>query len=129
MHSVTMKIIARKLTRMVKATMEDTLSYVRLQAFLSGPLDIMNGLRKTVSLGFIFLYIVLQKVITDSHIQIGGQNFTWSIQLIGHAANVSYTTRTRIELVEGFCSLGIAAKGTGLRINQTTRNIWGPGVA
>jgi len=39
-------IIAGKLTRMVKATLEDTWSYVRVPTFVSGPLDVMNGLRK-----------------------------------------------------------------------------------
>jgi hypothetical protein len=78
----------------------------------------MNGLRKTVSPTCLFLYIVSQKVIKDSHIQTSGQIFTKSIHLIGHAADAAFIARARKEREEGFCSLGDAAKGIGLRINQ-----------
>jgi hypothetical protein len=112
-------IIPRKLTRMVKGTMEDTLSYVRVQTFPSDPLDGMNGLRKAVVLACPFPHIVSRKVIKDSHIQTSGQIFTKSIQLIGHAGDVAFIARTRRDLVEGVFSLGDAAEGTGLGVNQT----------
>jgi len=47
-----------------------------MQNFLSGPLDIMNGLRKAVAQACPILYIVSQKVIKDSHIEASGQIFT-----------------------------------------------------
>lgn len=98
-------IIAGKLTRMVKATLEDTWSYVRVPTFISGPLDIMNGLRKAVSLACLFRYIVSQKVIKDSHIQTIGPIFTKSTQLI--AAVLAFTARTSgRNLLPGRCSWG-----------------------
>ena len=58
-------------------------------------------------------------MIKDSHILASGQSFTKSIDLTGHAVDVAFIARRRGELVEGICSLGDAAKGNGLRINQT----------
>jgi transcriptional accessory protein Tex/SPT6 len=70
-------------------------------------------------MGAPYIYNISRLRVKDSHIQISGQIFTKSIWLIGHAADVAFITRTRRELVEGFCSLEDVTEGTGLRINQT----------
>jgi len=99
-------IIAGKLTRMVKATLEDTWSYVRVPTFVSGPLDVMNGLRKQL-LELVSFSIQFHRrwLKIHTHTQASGLIFTKSIQLIGHAADVAFTARTsgRI-LLSGRCS-------------------------
>ena len=69
-----------------------------MQPFLSDPLDIINGIGKSVPLAYLFLYIISQRVNKDSHIQTSGQTFTRQIQLIGYAVGATFIARKRREL-------------------------------
>jgi hypothetical protein len=57
--------IPGKLTTMVRATMENTSSSIRVQTSLSVPLDVTNGLGQGDALACLLFNMVLQKATTD----------------------------------------------------------------
>jgi sorting nexin-29 len=110
--------ISRKLTRMVRATMEKTSSSIRAHTSLSDPLLVTNGLRQGDALACLLFNIVLQKATKDTRIQTSGHIFVKSMQIMAYADDVVLIARTRRDLVEGFRSLESAAMRIGLRIRQ-----------
>jgi hypothetical protein len=82
--------IPGKLTRMVRTTMENTSSSIRVQTSLSDPLDVTNGLK----LACLLFNIVLQKATKDSRIQTSGHIIVKSMQIIAYADAVILTSRT-----------------------------------
>jgi sorting nexin-29 len=113
--------IPGKLTRTVRATMENTSSSIRVQTPLSDPSDVTNGLRQGDALACLLFNVVLQKATNDSRIQTSGHIFVKSLQIIAYVDDVVLIARTQRDLVEGFRSLESAAMRIGLRIKQS---IW-----
>jgi sorting nexin-29 len=109
--------VSEKLTRMVRATMENTSSSIRLQNS-SDPQDVTNGLKQGDALACLLFNIALQKAIIDSRIQASRHIFAKSVQIISYADDVVLIARTRKDLVEGFRSLECAAVRIGLNINE-----------
>jgi sorting nexin-29 len=96
--------VSENLPRMVRATMENTSSSIRLQNSFSDPLDVTNGLRQGDALACLLFNTALQKAITDSCIQSSGHIFAKSVQIVAYANNVVLITRTGEDLVERFRS-------------------------
>jgi hypothetical protein len=103
---------------MARATMENTPSSVRLQNFISDPLDATNILRQGDALACPLFNAALQKAIIDSRIQITGHIFSKSVQIIAYADDAVLIAGTHKVLVEGFRSLETAAMRIGLKIND-----------
>jgi hypothetical protein len=117
--------VSEKLTRMARATIENTSSSIRLQNSFSDPLDVTNGLRKGDAFACLLFNKALQKAITDSHIQTSRHIFAKSVQIIAYADDVLLIARTRKDLVEGFRSLESAAVRIGLKINENKTKYMG----
>jgi sorting nexin-29 len=99
--------ISEKLTRMVRATMENTSSSICLQNSFSDPLDVTNGLRQGDTLACLLFNKALQKAIIDSCIQTNGNIFAKSVQILAYADDDVLVARTCKDLVEGFHSLEV----------------------
>jgi hypothetical protein len=67
--------ISSKLIRMVKLTMENTKSHVRIQSDLSAVATSKNGLRQGDVLTCLHFHIGLKKIVRDVNIQINGTIF------------------------------------------------------
>jgi hypothetical protein len=96
-----------KLIRLVRATMTDTTSHIRVQATLLEPLEVHNGLN-----------VALEKAIRDKGIQIGWHIFQKSVQLLAYADDIVLLGRIRSSLEEAFLDLERAARRIWLKINQ-----------
>jgi hypothetical protein len=110
--------ISQKLTRMVRATRENTSPCIHSQNFFSDSLDVANGLRQGDALACLLFNTALEKTITDSCIQSSGHIFAKLVQIIAYADDVGLVATTRRDLVEGFRSLESAAVRTGLKISD-----------
>jgi sorting nexin-29 len=101
--------IPLNLIRLVKATMTGTSSQTCVQATLSEPLEIHNGLRQGDALACLLFNVALEKAIRDLGIQIGWQIFQKSVQLLAYAVDIVLLGRTRSRLEEAFIDLERAA--------------------
>jgi sorting nexin-29 len=101
--------IPLKLIRLVKATMTGTTSQIRVQATLSEPLQIHNGLRQGDALAFLLFNVALEKAIRDKGIQTDWHIFKKSVKLLAYADDIVLLGRKRGRLEEAFLDLERAA--------------------
>jgi hypothetical protein len=109
--------IFNKFTRMVKLTMEDTKSHVRIQPDLSAVVTSKNGLGQGDALAYLLFNIALEKIVGDADIQTNGTIFYKSVQLLPYAYDMDIIARSQPSLKEAVLTLEGAAR-IGVRMNQ-----------
>jgi hypothetical protein len=97
--------------------MTGTTPQICVQATLSEPLQIHNGLRQGDALACLFFNVALEKAIRDSGIQIGWHIFQKSVQLLAYADDIVLLRRTRSRLEEAFIDPERVAGRIWLKIN------------
>jgi len=107
-----------KLVRIMRMTMENTKSHVRIQSDLSDSIIAKKGLKQGDSLACLLFSLALEKVVRNMEIQTSGTIFYKSVQLLAYADDVDIIARSRAALKEAFLSLERAAGEMGLRINE-----------
>jgi hypothetical protein len=90
--------IPLKLIRLVKQTMARVQCLIRVQSYLSNPLEAKNGLRQGDALACLLFNIVLEKLVRDSGIQTRGTIFYKTVQMLAYADDVDLMSRTMIGL-------------------------------
>jgi sorting nexin-29 len=103
---------------MVKLTVEDNKSLVRIQTDLSAVVTSKNDPRQGDALACLLFNIALEKTVRDSDIQTNGTIFYKSVQLLAYADDRDIIARTQLSLEEAFLTLEDAARRMGLRIDR-----------
>jgi hypothetical protein len=80
--------VPKELIHLVKATMKDMKCQIKIQGALSEPLNIRNGIRQGYALACLLFNIALEKVIRDANINIRGNIFYKSVQILAYADNI-----------------------------------------
>jgi sorting nexin-29 len=83
---------------------------IRIQGALSEPLNIRNCIRQGDALACLLFNIALEKVIRDADINIGGNIFYKSVQILTYADNTDIIGRSQAVMKEAFISLEKAAR-------------------
>ena len=110
--------IPHKLVRLVKATMTNVRSRVRVEQDLSTPFHSRTGLRQGDALACLLFNIALEKVVRASRINTSGNIFHKSVQILAYADDIDIIGRTPEDIREAFLALEDSAKRMGLRINE-----------
>jgi sorting nexin-29 len=110
--------VPKKHIHLVKATMKDMKCQIRIKGALSEPLNIRNGIRQGDALACLLFNISLEKVIRDADINIRGNIFYKSIQILAYADDIDFTGRSQAAMKEAFTSLEKAGREMHLDINQ-----------
>ncbi|PSN43351.1 hypothetical protein C0J52_15555 [Blattella germanica] len=110
--------IPKKLITLVKVTMENTQSKIKIQNKLSNPVTIKNGVRQGDSLSCLLFNIALEKVIRDAGINTRGTIFYKSVQILAYADDIDIIARTPRAMREAFVSFEKAARKMNLQINE-----------
>jgi len=108
-----------KLTRLVKATMERVMCYVRVSGTLSSPFESRRGLRQGDGLSCLLFNIALEGVIRRARIDTSGTIFRKGVQLLGFADDVDIVARNFAKMAETYIRLKTEAKRIGLVINTS----------
>jgi sorting nexin-29 len=83
--------VPKKLIHLVKAAMKDMKCQIRIQGALSEPLNIRKGIRQGDALACLLFNIALEKVIRDANINIRGNIFYKSVQILAYADDIDIT--------------------------------------
>ena len=110
--------IPNKLIRLIRITMGNTQSQIRIQSHLSDPTTTKKGLRQGDSLACLLFNLALEMAVRDAGIQTNGTIFYKSVQLLAYADGIDIMTRPKTALKEAFLSLETAAGLMGLNINE-----------
>jgi sorting nexin-29 len=108
----------KKLIILVKDTMENTQSQVKIQNLLSDPIKTSSGVRQGDSLACLLFNIALEKVIRESGVNTRGTIFYNSVQILAYANDINIIARTQGAMKEAFISIEKAGKKMNLRINE-----------
>lgn len=108
-----------KLTRLIKATMDRVMCYVRVSQTFSSPFEARRGLRQGDGLSCLLFNIALEGVIRRAGINTSGTILTRSIQLLGFADDFDIITRNIATMTETYIRLKAEAKRIGLVINES----------
>jgi sorting nexin-29 len=110
--------VPKKLIHLVKTTMKDMKCQIRIQGLSSEPLNIRNVIRQGDAVACLLFNIALEKVIRDANINIRGNIFYISVQILAYADDIDITGRSQAAMKEAFTSLEKAATEMHLNINQ-----------
>ena len=94
-----------KLINLTKATLKRVKCRVKLQNELSEPFYTDKGLRQGDSLSCILFNIALEKVIRASGINVKGNIFQRSLQILAYADDIDIIGRSRQSVAEAFTTL------------------------
>ena len=108
-----------KLTRLIKATMERVMCYVRVSGVLAEPFESRRGLRQGDGLSCLLFNIALEGIIRRAGIDTSGTIFRKSVQLLGFADDVDIIARNLETAVETYARLKREAKRIGLAMNTS----------
>jgi sorting nexin-29 len=100
---------------MVKLTMEDIKSHLRIQSDLSAVVTSMNGLGQGDALVCLLFNIALQKIAKDADILTNDKILYKSVQLLAYADDRGIIVRSQTSLKDAFLTLEGAARRKGLR--------------
>ena len=109
--------IPTKLIKLVKLTLTETISMVRVQGETSAPFEIYNGVRQGDALACLLFNLALEKVVRDSGINTRGTIFNRSVQILAYADDIDILSRSAKELKVAFLALEKAAGKMNLKIN------------
>ncbi|XP_055539027.1 uncharacterized protein LOC129726410 [Wyeomyia smithii] len=112
-------IFPDKLTRLIKATMNRVMCYVRVSGMLSSPFESCRGLRQCDGLSCLLFNIALEGVIRRAGIDTSGTIFTKRVQLNGFADDFDIIARNFATVEETYTRLKAEAKRIGLLINAS----------
>jgi hypothetical protein len=98
--------------------MRNTLCQIRIQNLLSDPIYIQNGFRQGDALACLLFNVALEKVNRDSIINLTGNIFYKSVQILAYADDINIIGRMLKAMKEAFTNLEKAAKKMHLQINQ-----------
>jgi hypothetical protein len=111
--------IPEKLIRMVKSTMSNTQSRVRIQSNLSAPFTTPWGVWQEDVLACLVFNVMLEYVIGTSRIRIRGTIFCKSVQLVAHADDTVIIGRSLASVKETFQLLEVTSKEAGSVVNES----------
>ena len=110
--------IPEKLIRLTKMTMEKSQNSVKIQTDITDPFQTWNGLRQGDSLSCLLFNLVLEKIVRDAGIQLRGNIYYKSVQLLAYADDVDIIGRTEADIKKTFIALNEAAVKMGLQVNE-----------
>ncbi|XP_055623150.1 uncharacterized protein LOC129766599 [Toxorhynchites rutilus septentrionalis] len=108
-----------KLTRLIKATLERVICYMRVSGALSSPFESRRGLWQGDGLSCMLLNIALEGVIGRAGIETRGTIFNKSTQLLGIADDIDSITRNFATAEANYARLKVEARRVGLLINAS----------
>ena len=108
-----------KLTRLVKATMERVMCYVRVSGELSEPFESRRGLRQGDGLSCLLFNVGLEGVVRKAGIDTSGTILYKSVQLLGFADDIDIVARNLETVKETYTRLKAEAIKIGLAMNTT----------
>jgi endonuclease/exonuclease/phosphatase family metal-dependent hydrolase len=111
--------IPQKLIRLVKCTMTNLVSVVKIEKDKSRPFAVNNGLRQGDSLACLLFNIALEKVIREAEVETRNTIFVHSTQILAFADDIDLVSRSLPNLKENFIKLEKAAENMGLKINES----------
>ena len=82
-----------KLTRLIKATMDRVMCYVRVSGVLADPFESRRGLRQSDGLSYAIFNIALEMIVRRTSIDTKRTIFTKSVQLLGFADDIDIIAR------------------------------------
>ena len=106
--------IPLKLARLTQATMESATTKVKIQNELSEIIHIRNGLRQGGALTCIVFDMALEKIIREANINMRGNIFYKSVQILEYADDTDVISRSQNSLQEAVIALDRAARMMGL---------------
>jgi len=80
---------------LVKAMMNNTHCWFKIQNRLSEPVSVKNGVRQGDALACLLFNIALEKVIRDAAVNARGTIFYKSVQILAYADDIDIIGRTR----------------------------------
>jgi hypothetical protein len=107
-----------KLIRLLKATLTDVVSCVKIEGTLSGTFKSEIGLRQGDGVSTMLFNIALEGVIRRAGVEKEGSIFTKSIQLLGFADDIDIIGRSVRAVKDAFIKLEKEASRIGLRVNE-----------
>jgi sorting nexin-29 len=109
--------VPSKLIKLVKLTLTETISTVRIQGELSTSFEVHNGVRQGDALACLLFNMALEKVIRDAGLNTAGTIFSKSVHILAYADDVDIIARSRATLGESFLALEKSARKMNLRVN------------
>lgn len=106
-----------KLISLVKMTLTDINSRVRLRNQLSEPFETDTGLRQGDPLSTLLFNIALEKAVRDSDVDTRGTIFSRAQQLLAYADDIDIVARRECDVKDMFTSLENATASMGLVVN------------
>ncbi|GFU95003.1 putative endonuclease-reverse transcriptase [Trichonephila clavipes] len=91
---------------------------VKVQNYLSDPLEIKNGVRQGDALACLLFNLALEKVVRNSNINTRGNIFNTSTQLLAFADDIDTIARTPTAQRQAFLSFEKETLRLGLKINE-----------
>lgn len=110
--------IPGKLIRLVRATMAESRSCVRIQGDLTNEFICRRGVRQGDGLACLLFNIALERAVRDAGIQRDGTIWNKMVQLLAYADDINIIGRTVTAMKGAFLALVRAAKKMGLTVNE-----------
>ena len=108
-----------KLTRLIKATLNQVRCYVRVGGTLSSPFESRRGLRQGDGLSCLLFNIVLEGVVRRAAIETSGSIFRKSIQILGFADDLDLVGLSFNAMEDAYARLKTEAIRVGLMVNAS----------
>jgi hypothetical protein len=107
-----------KLIRLLKATLTNVVSCVKIEGKLSGTFKSEIGLRQGDGISTMLFNIALEGVVRRAGVEKGGSIFTKSVQLLGFADDIDIIGRSVRAVKDAYIKLEKEANRIGLRVNE-----------
>lgn len=108
-----------KLTRLIRATMEHVMCYVRIEGKLSNPFETRKGLKQGDGLSCLLFNIILEGVVRRAEIDTRGTIFRKSVQLVGFADDLDIIALSFSMMEETYSRLKAQGEIVGLTVNTS----------
>jgi hypothetical protein len=111
--------IPEKLIRLIKLTLSQSFSCVKLPGNLTEYFEVKNGVRQGDALACLLFNLALEWSIRDSGINTRGTIFTKSVQLLAYADDIVIIARTKKALTDAFTAIERSAIKIHLSVNES----------
>ena len=108
-----------KLTRLIKATMDHVMCFVRVEGKLSNPFETRKGLKQGDGLSCLLFNIVLEAIVRRTGIETSGTIFRKSVQVLGFADDLDMIARSLRQIEDLYVRLKTESRRVGMEINAT----------